>query len=141
MPVTIEQWIKRKSAAAVAGGLGEWADAPATVLGNPICRLTDGPVTLVLSELGFAYEGPPEAFECRYDQVDDLNLAPLRDLMPREGDLLPRMDGSRLLTISAVKSVSNLPVEMQFSLRMYNQVATVLPRIVIELARTQPNGA
>ncbi len=137
MPITIEQWIRRRASAAIANGFGEWADGPVTVVGNPICRFTDGPVTLVFSALGFAYQGPPHAFESRYDQVDDLSLAPLRDLIPIEGDLLPRVDGTRLLTISAIRSGANQRVEMQFSLRMYNLVASVLPRIVIELSRTK----
>ncbi len=72
--MTIEEWIIRKSAAAVAAGLGDWVDAPATLLGKPIYKVTDGPATLVLSELGFSYDGLPASFDSRYDRVEKLIL-------------------------------------------------------------------
>ena len=134
MPVTIEQWIKHKTAAAVRAGVGEWVDCPATAFGKPIYRLTDGPVTFVLSELGFMYDGPPASFECRYDGVEQLEVPPLREIMPRGGDLLPRNAGSRLLTSNVLRRDGSQRLQMQFSLIASNLVASVLPRIVGELA-------
>ncbi len=68
--VTIEQWIRQRSDAAVAAGHGEWLDSPATALGKPIAVLTDGSIRFVMSELGFSYDGPSGVFESRYDDVD-----------------------------------------------------------------------
>ncbi len=131
MALSIEQWIRRRSIAAVDVGLGEWADASEiTALGKPIYRMDDGPVKLALSELGFAYDGAPAAFECRYDQVETLHLAPLRELLPKNHDLLPRNGQSRLLILGLSRKGSLQRLEMRFSLRAYNQIASVLPHIV-----------
>ena len=137
MPAAIEQWIKRRCEAAVAAGLGEWLDGSATQFGLPIYRVTDGPVTLVLSEMGLSYDGPPAPFECRYDQIKKLDLARLSEIMAREGDLLPRSEHSRLLTLSILNSGDQRLFAMQFTLRVYNQVASVLPHIVDDLARRE----
>ena len=134
MPVTIEQWIKRRSAAAVSAGLGEWVDYPNTAFGKPIYRLADGPVRFVFSEWGFIYDGPPASFECRYDETECLKLAPLREIIPRDGDMISRCKHSRLLTLSVIKCGDQRPLEMRFSLAVYNQVATILPHIVDNLA-------
>jgi hypothetical protein len=134
MPSTIEQWIKRRSEAAVSAGLGEWINSPETAFGKPIYRVADGPVTFVLSEFGFTYDGPPASFECGYSEAEDLKLAPLTEIMPRDGDLLPRSNRSRLLTLSVMKAGDQEALSLQFSLRVYNQVASVLPRILDELA-------
>jgi hypothetical protein len=129
--LSIEQWIRRRSTAAVDAGLGEWADASElTELGKPIYRMDDGPVRLMLSELGFAYDGAPAAFECRYDQVEVLHLAPLRDLLPKNHDLLPRNGQSRLLILGITRKGDLQRLEMQFSLRAYNQVVSALSHIV-----------
>lgn len=131
MALAIEQWIRRKSIAAVDAGLGEWADASEiSVLGKPIYQMHDGPVRLVLSELGFAYDGAPAAFECRYDQVKVLHLVPLRELLPKNHDLLPRNDQRRLLIMGITRQSSLQRLEMQFSLRAYSQIASVLPHII-----------
>lgn len=129
MSSAIEQWIKRRSAAAVSAGLGKWANSPDTAFGKPIYRVVDGPVTLVLSEFGFTYDGPPASFDCGYGQATGLKLAPLKEITPRDGDLLPRSNRSRLLSLSVIRSGDRRVLRMQFSLMVYNQVASVLPRL------------
>ena len=123
----IEQWIKRKLASAVVAGIGQWAESPGSALGRPIYHVTDGPVTLVLSELGFTYEGPTLRLECRYDEVEAIKLAPLVEIMRLRGDL------SKMLTIEVVQRGVLPPHVLQLPLRVYSQVATVLARIVNEL--------
>lgn len=120
--------MKQKLASAVRAGIGQWADTAKSPLGRPIYQVTDGPVTVVLSELGFAYCGPTPAIERRYDEVADIDLGPLTELMMARGDL------SKLMTIRVILHGSPTPLEMQWPLRIYSNVATVLLRIVTELA-------
>lgn len=133
MPFAVEDWIKRRCSAAVDNGLGRWVDSPETVFGRPLYEVTDGPVTLTLSELGFKYDGPPASFACRYDNVVDYDTALLREILPKEGDFLPRSELSRLLTFRIYERGASQPWDMQFSLRVYNQVHTVLDHILYKL--------
>jgi hypothetical protein len=124
----IEQWIKRKLAVAVADGNGQWVNSPESALGRPIYKVTAGPVTLVLSELGFKYEGPTPPIECRYEDVEAIKLAPLVEIMRLRGDL------SKMLPVGVILRGAPAPLEMQWPLGVYSNVATVLERIVRELA-------
>lgn len=123
----IERWIKRRLAAAVAAGTGEWSNSAESALGKPIYQVTDGPMTLALSELGFTYTGLTPKIECRYDQVEALQLAPLVEIMRLRGDL------DRHLNIGVVMRGSSARLEMQWPFRVYTSVATVLQRIVTEV--------
>jgi len=131
--ITIKQWIERRSAAWVRAGFGQWVDSPESALGRPIYRVADGPVTFIFSELGFVYDGPPASFECEYSEVERIEVAPIREIMPKEGDLLPRSDLSRLLTITVIHRDVLKNLKMNFPLKAHNLVASVLPRIVEEL--------
>ncbi len=91
-------------------------------------------MTVVLSELGFSYEGPPASFECRYDRVEQLLSPPLPEVIPKAGDVLPRTDQTRLLTIELRLDGASALRELRFSLLAYCQIISVLPRIVRELA-------
>ena len=108
----IEQWIKRKLAVAVADGNGQWVSSPELALGKPIYQVTAGPVTLLLSELGFKYEGPTPYLECRYDKVEGFKLAPLVEIMRLRGDL------SKMLTIGVILRGASVPIEMQWPLQV-----------------------
>ncbi|MEG3147453.1 hypothetical protein U1839_22600 [Sphingomonas sp. RT2P30] len=85
-------------------------------------------MTLTLSELGFSYEGATAAVKCRYDEVEALQLASLQAIM--------RLRGERdaPLAVGVIMRGACLPIEMQWTLRVYSNVATVLDRIVRELA-------
>ncbi len=124
----IERWIKRSLASAVAAGIGQWADSPESALGKRFYQVTDGSMTLVLSQMGFTYEGPPRSFECRYDEVEAIELAPLADVMRLRGDL------SKILTTGIILRGVPERLKLQLPLRVYSQVVTVLFRIVNELA-------
>ena len=124
----IERWIKRKLAPAVAAGIGQWAESPAGALGKPIYHVTDGAVMLVLSELGFMYDGPSPPFECRYDEVEAIKPATLVEIMRLRGDL------SKMLTMEVKWRGVPGPLKLILPLRVYTSVAMVLVRIVDELA-------
>ena len=124
----IERWIKQRLAAAVAAGLGQWTDSPGSAIGRPIYHVTAGPVMLVLSELGFTYTGPTLSLECRYDEVEAIKLASLVEVMRCHGDL------SKILTIEVTRRGAPAHYALQLPLRVYSSVATVLARIVKELA-------
>jgi len=123
----IERWIKQKLASVIAAGVGQWADSPGSALGKPIYQVKDGSVTLVLSQLGFKYEGPTPPIECRYDEVEAIKLAPLTEIMRLRGDL------NKMLPLGVILRGAPERLEMQWPLRVYSNVATVLERIVREL--------
>jgi len=85
-------------------------------------------MTLVLSQMGFTYEGPPQPFECRYDEVDAIELTPLLEFMRLRGDL------SKIVTTGIILRGVPERLELQLPLRAYSQVVTVLYRIVNVLA-------
>ncbi|RZF64932.1 hypothetical protein EWE75_08715 [Sphingomonas populi] len=124
----IERWIRQKLGSAVAAGSGEWAASPPSNFGQPIYKFADGSMTLTLSELGFSYDGPTPGIERRYDEVEALELAPLENIMRLRGDL------NAPITIGVIIRGASVPVEMRWPLRVYSNVATVLDRIVRELA-------
>lgn len=124
----IERWIKRKLASGIAAGIGQWADTPESAFGKQIYQVTDGPMTLALSQLGFTYDGPPRPFECRYDEVEAIELTPLQELVRLRGDL------SKILTTAIILRGVPDRLELQLPLRVYSSVETVLFRIVNELA-------
>ncbi|RUP11004.1 hypothetical protein [Hyphomicrobium sp.] len=124
----IERWIKRSLASAVAAGIGQWADSPESALGKRIYQVTDGPMTLVLSQLGFTYDGAPRSFECRYDEVEAVELTPLVEFMRLRGDL------SKIVTTGIILRGVTERLELQLPLAVYSSVVTVLFRIVKESA-------
>lgn len=124
----IERWIRQRLDLAVAVGFGDWADPPPTVFGRPIYTVAHGAMTLTLSELGFSYTGPTPTVERRYDAIEALELASLQTIMKLRGDL------NAPVPIGLVLRGSTVRAEMQWPLRVYSNVATVLDRIVRELA-------
>jgi len=128
----IERWIKRQIAYAVRGGLGQWVDSQESSLGKPIYRVTNGPVTLVLSQMGFIYDGVSPHFECRYDEVEALNLATLPELMRG------MYHEPRVLTIGVILWGVSTRHDLQLPTRVYCDVATLLARIVRSPPGTRP---
>lgn len=126
--VTIEQWIKRKLAASVASGSGQWAEASDSVFGKSIYQVTRGRVTLVLSELGFRYDSPTSSMEHRYDEIASVKFAPLVEIMRARGDL------DKMINIGIILRGRSQNLEMKWPLIIYSNVATVFGRIVKELA-------
>lgn len=124
----IERWIRQKLGSAVAAGSGEWAALPTSDYGKAIYKFADGSMTLLLSELGFSYVGPTPAIACRYDKVEALELAPLVNIMRLRGDL------DAPITVGVILRGVPVPLDMRWPLRLYSNVATVLDRIVRELA-------
>ncbi len=124
----IERWIRQRLGPAVAAGSGEWTTSPTSIFGQPIYKVADGTMTLTLSELGFCYNGPTPAVERRYDEVEALELASLQTIMRLIGD------SNASVTIGVIMRDASLPVEMRWPIRIYSNVATVLDRIVRELA-------
>lgn len=125
--ITVEQRIKRKLAASVAAGIGQWADSPGAALGKPIYHVKDGPVTLVLSELGFTYDDSAQCFECPYDEIEVFTPATLVEIMRLHRD--PR----NFLTIKVKRRGVPAPRELKLPVRVYSSVAPLLGRIVNEL--------
>jgi hypothetical protein len=124
----VERWIRQQLASAVAAGNGQWAISSSSAFGKAIYQVADGAMTLTLSELGFRYEGATPAIECRYDEVQSLELASLQSIMRLRGE------PDAPLAVGAIIRGASLPIEMQWPLRVYANVATVLDRIVRELA-------
>lgn len=124
----IERWIRQKLDSAVAAGFGEWVDFPPTAFGRPIFAVAQGSVTLTLSELGFRYAGPTPVVERRYDAIEALELASLRTIMKLRGDLNAPVSFGLILRDATGRA------EMRWPLHIYSNVATVLDRIVKELA-------
>ena len=130
--ITIEKWIRRKLAAAVAAGIGEWVESPVTDLGRPIYGVTDGGSRLVLYELGLVFSGPlSTSITCRYDEIQALETLSLVELMNVGGDL------EKMVSIGVIWRGGRPAFSMRLPLRVYSQVVTVLGRIVDELAATQ----
>ena len=123
----IELWIRQKLSSVIATGVGKWAVSPESALGKPIYYVKDGSVTLLLSQFGFKYEGPTPPIECRYDEVEAIKLAPLTEIVRLRGDL------SKMLPLGVILRGAPERLEMQWPLRVYSNVATVLERIVREL--------
>jgi len=128
MTPTVEQWIKRKLDIFVSHGYGQWVDSPESVLGRPIYQITYGPTTIVLSELGFKYDGPTPPIECRYDEVGGLKHITLPELARLRGDL------NKMVTVGVILRGASAPLEMQWPLLLYSNIITVLDRIVRDLA-------
>lgn len=123
----VEGWIRQKLVSAVDAGCGEWAAFSDPGLGRPIYHVADGSMTLTLSELGFRYAGTTPTIQSRYDEVESLELASLREIMALGGNL----NGE--LSIGVVMPGLPHPAEMRWPLRVYSNVAPVLDRIVKEL--------
>ena len=124
----IEQWIRRRLDVAVAAGIGAWSNSAATAFGRQIYHVADGGMKLTLSELGFRYARPEVAVELRYDEIEALDLAPLRTIMMLRGDLKAPVNFGLVIRDSCVR------VEMHWPLGIYSNVVTVLDRIVHVLA-------
>lgn len=121
----IERLINEQLTSAVAAGFGQWVDSPVSALGRPIYQVTHGSVTLVLSQLGLVYDGPALPFACRYAEIEQVELSTL--------DHLSQLPGESL-NIKIVLCEAPERLVMQLPLRIYAEVATVLDRIVQELA-------
>jgi len=120
----IERYIKRKLAAAVRGGFGQWVDSPESALGKPIYHVTDGPMTLVLSQMGFIYDGvAPQHFECRYDEVEALNWVTLPELSRGKYH-------GKMLTIGVILRGVPTRHDLQLSANVYCNVVAPLWWIV-----------
>lgn len=123
----IERWIKRQLASAVDAGIGQWDDSTESALGERIYQVTDGQMTLMLSKTGFMYHGTSSSFECRYDEAESIELAPLVEIMKLRGDL------SKILELGVYVQDRLDYLTMELPLRVYSSVAPVLARIVNEL--------
>jgi hypothetical protein len=121
----IERLIKDRLASAVAAGIGQWVDSPASALGRPIYHVTHGLVTLVLSQLGLVYDGPALPFACRYAEIDHIQLSALD---------APTQFPDELSTIQIVLRDVPEGLEMHLPLRIYTDVAAVLTGVVKALS-------
>jgi hypothetical protein len=77
----IEKRIRVQAAHHIPYGGGEWADGPENIFGRPIYRLSVDPMTIVFSQEGLTYEGPPQQFKCRYDEIKSVKTPTLKDYM------------------------------------------------------------
>jgi hypothetical protein len=128
--VTIEEWIKRELTAAVAAGIGKWAEEEVTELGRPVYKVTDGGTTLVLLERGLRYGRSPNAsVSYPYTSFESITLVPLIELMKVHRNL------EAMVTIRTRLRPDNRVLEIELPVRVYSSVATVLARIVNDLAK------
>lgn len=126
---SVERLIRSKLEPAVAAGIGEWGDSTITTLGRAIYSAADGEFTIVLYDEGLRYaNGSQLSFQCRYDEVAAVKLPSLIQLAQLRGDL------DKTLSLELTRQSDSHPYSLELSLRIYSQVASVLARIINDLA-------
>ncbi len=123
----VERWIRRELSAAVAAGNGRWGESSEANFGKSIYEVTDGQISLSLSQLGFTYRAPQSSISYFYDEIDTIELSSLTSLMEARGDL------KKIMTIELVQIDKLQSERLELPLHIYSNVATVMARIVNEL--------
>jgi hypothetical protein len=121
----IEKWIRMEAARRIVLGEGRWVDSPETAFGKPIYHLSYGPVTLILSQAGFTYEGPSPSFEHRYDEIETINPPTLHDCMMVRGNV------DKMMFSELVMRAAPFQLEMQLQACL-GWVVNVIDRIIRE---------